>query len=46
LDLPRSVCMGVATGALKVGFIGAATTLPKLREIKTLSSKLAVTSAN
>ena len=46
LDLPRSVCMGVATGALKVGFIGAATSLPKLSEIETLSSTLAVTSVN
>jgi sugar/nucleoside kinase (ribokinase family) len=46
LDLPRSVCLGVATGALKVGFIGAATTLPKLDEIKTLSSTLAVKASN
>jgi sugar/nucleoside kinase (ribokinase family) len=46
LDLPRSVCLGVATGALKVGFIGAATTLPKLNEIETLSSTLAVKVSN
>ena len=46
LDLPHSVCMGVAAGALKVGFIGAATTLPKLSEIETLSSTMTVTAAN
>lgn len=42
LDLPRSVCLGVAAGALKVGFIGAATTLPKLNEINELASTLTV----
>jgi sugar/nucleoside kinase (ribokinase family) len=42
LDLPLSVCIGAATGALKVGFIGAATTLPKLDEVETLARTLEV----
>ncbi len=42
LDLPRSVCLGVAAGALKVGFIGAATTLPTLSEIEKLASTISV----
>ena len=46
LDLPRSACMGVAAGSLKVEFTGAATTLPELYDIETLSNTLAVKSAN
>lgn len=41
-DLPRSVCIGAAAGTLKVRFVGAATTLPKLDEVETLSSTLTV----
>ncbi len=44
LDLPHSVCLGVAAGALKVGFIGAATTLPQLIEIESLAATLLVKS--
>ena len=39
-DLPRSVCWGVATGSLKVKNLGAATSLPGLREIEALASSL------
>jgi sugar/nucleoside kinase (ribokinase family) len=42
LDLPRSVCWGVATGSLKVKNLGAATTLPDLREIEALVNSLQV----
>ena len=34
LDLPRSLCRGVAVGALKVKSLGAATTLPEFGEIE------------
>jgi len=44
LDLPRSACLGAAAGALKVGFIGAATTLPELGEVERLADQLEVTS--
>jgi sugar/nucleoside kinase (ribokinase family) len=40
MDLAQSVCMGAAAGALKVGFFGAATTLPKLVEVETLAKTL------
>jgi len=40
LDLPRSVCLGAAAGALKVGFLGAATSLPELRQIEGLADTL------
>ena len=40
LDLPRSLCWGVATGSLKVRSLGAATTLPDLREIEALANSL------
>jgi sulfofructose kinase len=39
-DLPRSVCWGVATGSLKVRNLGAATTLPRFKEIETLANSL------
>jgi 5-dehydro-2-deoxygluconokinase len=39
-DLPRSVCWGVASGSLKVENLGAATTLPGLREIEALARSL------
>lgn len=41
-DLPRSVCWGVAVGALKVKYLGAATTLPKFEEIESLANSLQV----
>lgn len=44
LDLPRSVCLGAAAGALKVGFIGAATALPRLEEVEALAQTLVVKS--
>ncbi len=40
LDLRDSVCWGMATGSLKVGHVGAATTLPKFEEIETLAKSL------
>ncbi len=40
LDLAASVCWGMATGSLKVGHIGAATTLPAFAEIETLANAL------
>jgi sugar/nucleoside kinase (ribokinase family) len=42
-DLPHSVCLGAAAGALKVGFIGAATTLPALSEVEKLAGQLEIT---
>jgi len=42
LDLPRSVCLGAAAGALKVGFLGAATSLPELPEIEALADTIRV----
>jgi sugar/nucleoside kinase (ribokinase family) len=39
-DLPRSLCWGVATGSLKVRSLGAATTLPDLREVEALANSL------
>ena len=39
-DLPRSVCWGVAAGALKVQSLGAATTLPTFDEIEALANSL------
>jgi ribokinase len=39
-DLPRSVCWGVAAGSLKVQNLGAATTLPDVREIESLANSL------
>jgi len=41
-DLPRSVCWGVAVGALKVRHLGAATTLPYFHEIESLADSLQV----
>ena len=40
LDLAASVCWGMATGSLKVGHVGAATTLPTFAEIETLAKRL------
>ncbi|MDP2964849.1 MAG: carbohydrate kinase family protein [Pelolinea sp.] len=40
LDLPKCVCLGVAAGSLKVGHLGAATTLPSLEEIISLANTL------
>jgi len=42
LDLPRSLCWGVAAGSLKVQTLGAATTLPDFREIESLANRLQV----
>jgi sugar/nucleoside kinase (ribokinase family) len=42
LDLPRSLCWGVAAGSLKVRNLGAATTLPDFKEIETLANRLQV----
>ncbi len=42
LDLPRSLCWGVAAGSLKVKSLGAATTLPGYKEIETLANSLQV----
>jgi len=39
-DLPRSVCWAVAAGSLKVKNLGAATTLPDLKEIEALANSL------
>jgi sugar/nucleoside kinase (ribokinase family) len=39
-DLPRSLSLGVACGSLKVRNLGAATTLPDLREIEALANSL------
>jgi len=39
-DLPRSLSWGVACGSLKVRNLGAATTLPELREIEALANSL------
>jgi len=39
-DLPRSVCWGVAVGALKVQRVGAASDLPSLEEINVLANTL------
>lgn len=39
-DLPQSLCWGVATGSLKVKNVGAATTLPDLKEIEALANSL------
>ena len=38
--LKESVCLGVATGSLKVGHFGAATTLPDLGNILSLAAAL------
>jgi sugar/nucleoside kinase (ribokinase family) len=40
LDLPASVCWGMATGSLKVGHVGAATSLPTFQEIESLANSL------
>jgi len=40
LSLADSVCWGMATGSLKVGHVGAATTLPTFAEIETLAKRL------
>jgi sugar/nucleoside kinase (ribokinase family) len=40
LDLPRSLCWGVAAGSLKVRGLGAATTLPEYKEIEDLANSL------
>ena len=40
LSLADSVCWGMATGSLKVGQVGAATTLPTFAEIETLAKHL------
>jgi sugar/nucleoside kinase (ribokinase family) len=39
-DLPRSLCWAVAAGSLKVQQLGAATTLPPIREIEALANNL------
>ncbi len=39
-DLPRSLCWAVACGSLKVQNLGAATTLPDLKEIEALANSL------
>jgi sugar/nucleoside kinase (ribokinase family) len=39
-SLADSVCWGMATGSLKVGTIGAATTLPAFGEIEALAQSL------
>ena len=39
-DLPRSLCWAVATGSLKVKNLGAATTLPDLKEVEALANSL------
>ena len=39
-DLPHSLCWGVACGSLKVRNLGAATTLPEMREIEALANSL------
>ena len=39
-DLPRSLCWGVAAGALSVRNLGAATALPDLKEIESLANSL------
>jgi sugar/nucleoside kinase (ribokinase family) len=39
-DLPRSVCWGVAAGALKVQRLGAASQLPPLSEVAALAAGL------
>ena len=38
LSLAESVCWGMATGSLKVGHVGAATTLPTFAEIEKLAN--------
>ena len=43
-DLPRCVCLGAAAGSLKVKHYGAATSLPKLNEIKELAKTVKVNS--
>lgn len=40
MDLKASVCWGMATGSLKVGHVGAATTLPEFKEIEALANSL------
>lgn len=40
LNLAESVCWGIATGSLKVGHVGAATTLPEFAEIENLANSL------
>jgi sugar/nucleoside kinase (ribokinase family) len=39
-DLPRSLCWAVAAGSLKVKNLGAATTLPDVRDIEVLANSL------
>lgn len=41
-SLQESVCLGAATGALKVGVFGAATTLPEMNEVIKLAGKLSI----
>ena len=45
-DLPACVCWGMATGSLKVGHVGAATTLPTFNEIESLAQKLIAQGVN
>jgi sugar/nucleoside kinase (ribokinase family) len=40
MDLPRSLCWGVAAGSFKVRNLGAATTLPEFKEIEALANSL------
>lgn len=40
MDLPQSLCWACAAGSLKVGNIGAATTLPEFKEIEALAGSL------
>jgi len=40
LDLPHSLCWGVAAGSLKVRHVGAASNIPDFREIEALANSL------
>jgi sugar/nucleoside kinase (ribokinase family) len=42
LNLPRSVCWGIAAGSLKVRNVGAATILPEREEIEALANSLQI----
>ena len=44
-SLPRALCLGLATGALSVLNLGAATTLPPAAEIRALAATLRVEAA-
>jgi sugar/nucleoside kinase (ribokinase family) len=40
MDLPRSLCWGVAAGSFKVRNLGAATTLPEFKKLEALANSL------